>query len=39
MPVRDQLPLTLPPQAAEQIARQQAAAAGRDTPAPGGAAG
>jgi hypothetical protein len=25
MPVRDQLPLTLPPQAAEQIARQQAA--------------
>lgn len=26
MPVRDQLPLTLPPQAAEQIARQQAAA-------------
>jgi hypothetical protein len=24
--VRDQLPLTLPPQAAEQIARQQAAA-------------
>jgi hypothetical protein len=38
MPVRDQLPLTLPPQAAEQIARQQAAA-GRDTPAPGGAAG
>jgi hypothetical protein len=38
MPVRDQLPLTLPPQAAEQIARQQAAA-GRDTPAPGGSAG
>ena len=38
MPVRDQLPLTLPPQAAEQIARQQAAA-GRDTPPPGGAAG
>ena len=25
MPVRDQLPLTLPPQAAEQVARQQAA--------------
>jgi hypothetical protein len=39
MPVRDQLPLTLPPQAAEQIARQQAAAAGRDNPPPGGAAG
>jgi hypothetical protein len=30
MPVRDQLPLTLPAQAAEQIARQQAAAAERD---------
>ena len=26
MPVRDQLPLTLPPQAAEQVARRQAAA-------------
>ena len=25
MPVREQLPLTLPPQAAEQLARQQAA--------------
>ena len=36
MPVRDQLPLTLPPQAAEQIARQQAAARG-GTP-PGGPA-
>jgi hypothetical protein len=36
MPVRDQLPLTLPPQAAEQIARQQAAARG-GTP-PGGQA-
>jgi len=36
MPVRDQLPLTLPPQAAEQIARQQAAARGA---APGGPAG
>ena len=35
MPVRDQLPLTLPPQAAEQIARQQAAAQGRHA-APGG---
>jgi hypothetical protein len=32
MPVRDQLPLTLPPQAAEQIARQQAAAQGRSAP-------
>jgi hypothetical protein len=37
MPVRDQLPLTLPPQAAEQIARQQAAAAARSG-AGGGAA-
>ena len=27
MPVRDQLPLTLPPQAAAQLARQQEAAA------------
>ena len=30
MPVREQLPLTLPPQAAEEVARQQAAAAGGD---------
>ncbi len=34
MPVRDPLPLTLPPQAAEQVARQQAAARARP-PAPG----
>ena len=42
MPVRDQLPLTLPPQAAEQVARQQAARAAGAAPgaaAPGGAAG
>jgi hypothetical protein len=32
MPVRDQLPLTLPPQAAEQVARQQAAARGGAAP-------
>ena len=33
MPVREQLPLSLPPQAAEQLARQQAAQqAGRATP-------
>ena len=40
MPVREQLALTLPPQAAEQIARQQAAArnaAGGGAPAPGAA--
>jgi hypothetical protein len=36
MPVRDQLPLTLPPQAAEQVARQQAARGGGA--APGGSA-
>jgi hypothetical protein len=34
MPVRDQLPLTLPPQAAEQVARQQAAARGGGAPGP-----
>jgi hypothetical protein len=43
MPVRDQLPLTLPPQAAEQVARQQAAAraggAAARGPVPGPAAG
>jgi hypothetical protein len=32
MPVRDPLPLTLPPQAAEQVARQQAARSGGATP-------
>ena len=37
MPVRDQLPLTLPAQAAAQIARQQAA--GRQAGPPSGAAG
>jgi hypothetical protein len=39
MPVRDQLPLTLPPQAAAQVARQQAAgrAGGSATPPSGGA--
>jgi hypothetical protein len=39
MPVRDQLPLTLPPQAAEQVARQQAAGrqGGGVTPPSGGA--
>jgi hypothetical protein len=36
MPVRDQLPLTLPPQAAQQVAAQQAAA--RGGAAPGGPA-
>ncbi|KQS63635.1 DUF3710 domain-containing protein [Modestobacter sp. Leaf380] len=37
MPVREQLPMTLPPQAAEQVARQQAAAkaAGATPPAAG----
>jgi hypothetical protein len=40
MPVRDQLPLTLPPQAAEQVARQQAAAQqGGPVPRPTGDAG
>jgi len=40
MPVRDQLPLTLPPQAAEQMARQQAAGRpGGSLPGPSGAAG
>jgi hypothetical protein len=39
MPVRDQLPLTLPPQAAEQVARQQAAARSGGTVPPAGAAG
>ena len=43
MPVREQLPLTLPPQAAEQVARQQVArqqAAGRPAdPAAGPTAG
>jgi hypothetical protein len=40
MPVRDQLPLTLPPQAAEQVARQQAAAQqGGAVPRPTGDAG
>ncbi len=36
MPVREQLPMTLPPQAAEQVARQQAAArqAGGEPPTP-----
>jgi hypothetical protein len=34
MPVREQLPLTLPPQAAEQLARQQAAAARNPAPPP-----
>ena len=40
MPVRDQLPLVLPPQAAEQIARQQAAGrpGGSVTPPGGGTA-
>ncbi|WP_138734314.1 DUF3710 domain-containing protein [Modestobacter excelsi] len=40
MPVRDQLPLTLPPQAAAQVARQQAAGrpGGTVTPPSGGAA-
>jgi Protein of unknown function (DUF3710) len=39
MPVRDQLPLTLPPQAAEQVARQQAAGrqGGQVSPPAGGA--
>ena len=39
MPVRDQLPLTLPPQAAAQVARQQAAGrpGGTVTPPSGGA--
>ncbi|WP_138758234.1 DUF3710 domain-containing protein [Modestobacter altitudinis] len=39
MPVRDQLPLTLPPQAAAQVARQQAAGrpGGTGTPPSGGA--
>lgn len=37
MPVREQLPMTLPPQAAEQVARQQAAAeAAGGTPPTGG---
>jgi hypothetical protein len=37
MPVRDQLPLILPPQAAEQVARQQAAGRqGGPVPGPGG---
>ncbi|MFD2094144.1 DUF3710 domain-containing protein [Blastococcus deserti] len=35
MPVREQLPLTLPPQAAEQLARQQEAAARPAAPPPG----
>jgi hypothetical protein len=40
MPVRDQLPLTLPPQAAAQMARQQAAGRpGGALPGPSGAAG
>ncbi|HLM04064.1 MAG TPA: DUF3710 domain-containing protein [Blastococcus sp.] len=34
MPVREQLPLTLPPQAAAQLARQQQAAGGPAGPAP-----
>jgi hypothetical protein len=34
MPVREQLPLTLPPQAAAQLARQQAARQG-SAPQPG----
>ena len=34
MPVRDQLPLTLPPQAAEQVARHQAAAKKTQGPRP-----
>jgi hypothetical protein len=39
MPVRDQLPLTLPPQAAAQVARQQAAGRpGGPVTGPGGAA-
>ena len=39
MPVRDPLPLTLPPQAAEQVARQQAAGRqGRPGAGPGGPA-
>jgi uncharacterized protein DUF3710 len=39
MPVRDPLPLTLPPQAAEQVARQQAAGRqGRPGAGPGGSA-
>jgi hypothetical protein len=40
MPVRDALPLTLPPQAAEQVARQQAAGRqGGAVPPPSGGAG
>ena len=39
MPVRDPLPLTLPPQAAAQVARRQAAQAGGQAPAAGGAPG
>jgi hypothetical protein len=40
MPVRDALPLTLPPQAAEQVARQQAAnRQGGSVPPPTGGAG
>jgi hypothetical protein len=40
MPVRDQLPLTLPPQAAAQMARQQAAGRpGGPVAGPAGAAG
>jgi hypothetical protein len=40
MPVRDALPLTLPPQAAEQVARQQAAGRqGGAVPPPSGSAG